>query len=466
MQWVFCTAACFLVANANLIDEPAPNERHFTVRFQNRWGAYKLSDMAFSPDGRQLAIATSNGWVAIIRTDTGSIANEFETASFAIGYSRDGGRLVLLGGDKRKLYHVQEKVAYVLQGKIPTGYLGMNLQRRNGKVLFHTIAPGGPLHGLGTIAAGDELVAVGEGEEGPMKQLIGESTKRAVELLSGPVGSVVRLAVIHEGADEPRVHTVKREWREASNGQLTYKRLDGLVWGENLVWSVMDGYHTFTSASTGEIVSWFKQERGGDVRSHALSPDSRRFAILARQKDERNEFAIEVFDLRRRERETVISVPRAGYFDMVFSPDGNEVALASWDSVDFIDLDLQQIVRTMRLTDNGSDGRIEEHEPDEIMGSTARESLARAAPGRSAGLTRSISQIVDSLAISPRGLVATGSPRGVVRLWDAKTGRFLKLLGRGSGKEIERIRFSPDGKWMAYFDGGMLHLVDVSECAR
>ena len=74
-------------------------------------------------------------------------------------------------------------------------------------------------------------------------------------------------------------------------------------------------------------------------------------------------------------------------------------------------------------------------------------------------------RVVEKFAVSTRGILATGSPFGQVKLWDLASGKFLESmpLAKDEDDGIERIAFSPDGKWLAYYGTGVLHLVNVED---
>jgi WD40 repeat protein len=45
------------------------------------------------------------------------------------------------------------------------------------------------------------------------------------------------------------------------------------------------------------------------------------------------------------------------------------------------------------------------------------------------------------------GMIASGDASGEIRLWEGKTGRYLRTLA-GQGSSVGTLRFSPDGKWL------------------
>src|SRR5262249_51221321 len=51
-----------------------------------------------------------------------------------------------------------------------------------------------------------------------------------------------------------------------------------------------------------------------------------------------------------------------------------------------------------------------------------------------------------AVAVSPSdGTIASGDLKGVIRLWDGRTGRFVKVLGPVLESGVGRLAFAPDG---------------------
>lgn len=84
--------------------------------------------------------------------------------------------------------------------------VGAVLQQQDGYVLFRTIMPGSPAEKTGKIKAGDRILAVGQGESGPMVDVVDWSIDDVVAKVRGAKGTVVRLEVQSgdEGADGTR----------------------------------------------------------------------------------------------------------------------------------------------------------------------------------------------------------------------------------------------------------------------
>lgn len=92
--------------------------------------------------------------------------------------------------------------------------VGAVLQAQDDYVVFRTIMPGSPAEKSGVIKAGDRVLAVGQGEKGPMVDVVGWRIDDVVSKIRGPKGSVVRLDVQSgdEGVDGP--HKIVRIVRD------------------------------------------------------------------------------------------------------------------------------------------------------------------------------------------------------------------------------------------------------------
>lgn len=92
--------------------------------------------------------------------------------------------------------------------------VGAVLQIQDEFVVFRTIMPGSPAEKSGAIKAGDRVLAVGQGDSGPMVDVVGWRIDDVVDKIRGPKGSVVRLDVqsMDEGEDGP--HKVIRIVRD------------------------------------------------------------------------------------------------------------------------------------------------------------------------------------------------------------------------------------------------------------
>jgi carboxyl-terminal processing protease len=68
-------------------------------------------------------------------------------------------------------------------------------------VIIERLIPGGPAEESGLLKAADRIMAVGQGDEGELVDVVGWRTDEVADLIRGPAGSTVRLSVLP--ADQP-----------------------------------------------------------------------------------------------------------------------------------------------------------------------------------------------------------------------------------------------------------------------
>ena len=78
--------------------------------------------------------------------------------------------------------------------------IGASLQLVDDYVTIMNILPGGPAALAGTVKANDRITAVGQGSEGAMTDVVGWRLDDVVQLIRGPVNTVVRLQILPAGA--------------------------------------------------------------------------------------------------------------------------------------------------------------------------------------------------------------------------------------------------------------------------
>jgi carboxyl-terminal processing protease len=92
-----------------------------------------------------------------------------------------------------------------MQMRLSLEGIGAVLQRQDEFVVIRTIVPGGPVAMGGKIKVGDRVSAVGQGDKGPMTDVVGWRIDDVVDLIRGKKGTKVRLDVIPAdvGVDGP-----------------------------------------------------------------------------------------------------------------------------------------------------------------------------------------------------------------------------------------------------------------------
>lgn len=74
--------------------------------------------------------------------------------------------------------------------------IGAVLQERDDYTTIRELVPGGPAQLSGKLAVGDRITGVGQGKDGPVKEVVGTRLDEIVQLIRGKKGSVVRLDIL------------------------------------------------------------------------------------------------------------------------------------------------------------------------------------------------------------------------------------------------------------------------------
>jgi WD40 repeat protein len=174
--------------------------------------------------------------------------------------------------------------------------------------------------------------------------------------------------------------------------------------GSRLATATNDGRVKLLDGASGQTKVILESQRLGPIRGLAFSPDGRRLAEASWDR------TLQVWDLARGKVVHLLEGHADAVTGVAFSPDGRRIASASYDhTVKIWDAATGQEVRT-------------------LTGHTSR---------------------AYGLAYSPDGkILASASNDGTVRLWDAATGRRRRTL-RGHGSRVYGVAFSPDSRWLA-----------------
>lgn len=88
--------------------------------------------------------------------------------------------------------------------------IGASLQYVDGYTVVRKIIPGGAADKDGRLKPEDRIVAVGQGEEGEMVDVVDMKLSDVVELIRGKRGTVVRLGVLPGGEGEKKIYKITR----------------------------------------------------------------------------------------------------------------------------------------------------------------------------------------------------------------------------------------------------------------
>ncbi|KQY10453.1 peptidase S41 [Rhizobium sp. Root73] len=86
--------------------------------------------------------------------------------------------------------------------------IGAVLQERDDYTTIRELVPGGPAQLSGKLAVGDRITGVGQGKDGPIKEVLGTRLDEIVQLIRGKKNSVVRLDILPADAGPDGSHRV------------------------------------------------------------------------------------------------------------------------------------------------------------------------------------------------------------------------------------------------------------------
>ncbi len=193
---------------------------------------------------------------------------------------------------------------------------------------------------------------------------------------------------------------------------------------------------------------------------YALSPDQKKFAVVARQKD-RDGSAVEVFDLASQERLAFVPLSTTSFLDIAFAPDNNRVLVGTQDTVEVCDIAKEAVVSQLTFGYQLPTAEETDRRNRSMGGLMMRSVMANIADGSMIS-GNSSRQLVNKIAVSAKNLVAVGDGAGNVGIWNLESDSLVANLPAEHDAQVEHLQFSPDGRWLAYYVDGALHIEDVS----
>ncbi|MBX7103833.1 MAG: hypothetical protein K1X57_07115 [Gemmataceae bacterium] len=168
--------------------------------------------MTFSPDGIEMAVATTNGVTTIVRVADGKELGTITASPTKILFSADRQIVTLLGPDGTLRHNRTTQTTTTVAGAaLAPGVIGVTFRRENGKLLVDALAPGGPAEESRKVRTGDELLAVAPRSGGRLESVLGSSVETAVQEIAGSAGSHVDLKLQRAGAASLAVVTLQRK---------------------------------------------------------------------------------------------------------------------------------------------------------------------------------------------------------------------------------------------------------------
>ena len=369
-----------------------------------RFGKGYINDIAYSPDGTLLAVATSIGvWLYDASTDTElNLLSEEPDYVQAIAFSPDSSTLASGGYSPNHAIRLWDTDTGNLRDTLDGGE----------EILVLTFSPDGTM-----------LASSGGWPDYPIQ--LWSLTHRQLQdtlfghtrwtsaltfsadgqtLISGSEDRTVRLWDVHTG----EVKCILEEHRDDVNAVVLSPD------GKTLASGSDDGTIQFWDMHTGEMLATLEEDakfpEGFNVI--AFSPDGKTLASATAKQ-------IQLWDTHTKQLRGVLEGHTSDVTDIVFSPDGRTIASASWDC-------------TLRLWDT-STGKLRK-----VFGKHTSS--------------------VNTVAFSPDGKTIASASRGLIYLWNTK-GSLLRLWYARTGEHVEypvdhidyvrTVVFSPDGKLLA-----------------
>jgi WD40 repeat protein len=438
---------------------------HHSFRYNTSYGSYAdMQALTFSPDSRQLAVSVSNH-VDFIDLQDGEIIYQFQASPFNLRYTQDGKQLYMISTDQGRLLDVRSGVVLPTQYQQVISGPGINLEERNGKLLVKSLARGSSADASEALQVGDELVAFSEGQNGEMQRITGWSLKSMTEALQGYPGTFARLTVMPRGrygAKYEKTLTLRRTSAVNSNRNGGGPASSRRALPKALGWCMVNGshWHEFRDAATGQPVVHLETIDVENVGMCSMSPDQTKFAVVATRKD-RNGNAVEIYDIASQKRLAFVPLAKSSYYDITFAADNNHVLVGTWDTIEVCDTLEAAVVARMtlgyQLPKTDDRGR-----QSGSIGSMAINSVREEIADGSESGGHSPRPLVAKIAVSRRNVVAVGDENGNIGMWDLNSGNHVASIPSEVDRKVEQLQFSPNGRWLAYYVGGALHVEDVS----
>ncbi|WP_337268375.1 carboxy terminal-processing peptidase [Oryzifoliimicrobium ureilyticus] len=86
--------------------------------------------------------------------------------------------------------------------------IGAVLQERDGYTTIRELVPGGPAQLSGKLEVGDRIIGVGQGDAGPIKEVVGTRLDEVVQMIRGTKDTVVRLDILPAAAGDNATHRI------------------------------------------------------------------------------------------------------------------------------------------------------------------------------------------------------------------------------------------------------------------
>ncbi len=356
-----------------------------------------VRSVAFSPDGKILATGEFDGTVKLRDPATGAMRAALEGHTIgvnAVAFAPDGRMLAAAGLDK-----------VVTVWDVDTRKQRLRLQGHTDMVLCVAFSPDG-------------------------KTLASASKDRSAILWDAGTGKVRTTLAGHANAVECVTFSPD---------------------GKTIATSSWDGRVKLWDAATGQEQKTLPGP-GGSVMCVKYSPDGKTLAASG------GNGQVKLWDAVTLEERTLLDNQTSTVWGLAISPDSkrlaagnNEGTVKLWDVTEGKELATVRPVRERRFEPqpvlalaSSPDGK-----SVAIAGENGSVQMCELATGIQRHVLKGHADVVTCLAYSPDGkLLASGSPDQKIKLWDAATGQEIRTL-EGHSSWVYALAFTPDGKTLA-----------------
>lgn len=415
------------------------NQSDDPIQLVNRWGKGVIRQIKLSPDGKELAVATSLGIYLYNTSDYQQIYMlEDKSMANCLDFSPDGSRIAfgLEDGTARIIQTIGGKDENILKGHTKN-------------VVSIDFAPDGNSLATGSGDGTIKLWSTNDGSE--------IKTIKAHQDIVGAIAFSPDGQFLVSGSDDKNV----KLWK-TSDGSLV-KRLGSHNFWVSSVAFTPDGKSVLSSSWDGTIKEWAVEPvkfSGAlssltSVLSLVFSPDGSFFAFNS---DKSTVRLIDLTKVTYSEKdkkfvfsEGTLNIPGKSVKSMEFSPDNLTIYTASPESVKVWNVEFGSLIHSLDgFSDIGRDMAVS---PDgrfiatvdvisnKVVLSNGEDGSFLYSLENNDGITR--------LIFSPDSKVlACGAVDGSITLWQTVNGQSMATI-HGEGHEITSLAYSPDGQVLA-----------------